>query len=161
MRNKLIIGLACVAAASASMGINVANASKPKPMYYITAVPSAAPSGVDSGVAFAPGQTVEVRAQGYITVTSTQPEPLKPQVEGSEGYFGPDGALGADGSGTAPNCQLGELIGTIAGTGVWHCLGKSASFVADGTGDLILAVNDWPSGYGDNIGTFDALILAP
>ena len=161
MSNKLIIGLACVAAASASMGMNVANASKPKPMYYITAVPSAAPSGIDSGVAYTPGQAVTVKAQGYITVTSTQPEPLKPQAEGSEGYFGPDGALGTTSAATAPDCQLGSLIGMIAGTGTWHCLGKSASFTADGTGDLILAVNDWTTGYSDNLGTFDALILAP
>jgi hypothetical protein len=154
MSSKLIVAMACAALAS----IGTAHA---KAQYFIADVPSTSASGVDTGVSFNAGQTVTVKAQGYITVTSTQPEPLKPQQDGSEGYFSPDGALGPDGSGTAPDCQLGQLIGTIAGTGVWHCLGKSASFVADGDGDLVLAVNDWPSGYSDNIGDFDALILAP
>jgi len=154
--NKLIVGL--TAAALVSVGVSVASA---KSQYYITVVPSAAPSGVDSGVSFTPGQTVAVRAQGYISVTNTQPMPLKPQQEGSEGYFTPDGALGTTSQATAPDCQLGALIGTIAGTGTWHCLGKSASFVADGTGDLILAVNDWVGAYSNNLGEFDALILAP
>jgi hypothetical protein len=159
MSNKLIVSLACAALVFAGTG--AANA-KVKAQYYVTAVPADVDSpGVDTGVSFAAGQTVSVKAQGYITVTSTQPMPLKPQETGSEGYFSPDGALGADGSGTDPNCQLGQLIGTIAGTGVWHCLGKSASFVADGTGDLLLEVNDWPGNYSDNLGDFDVLTLAP
>jgi hypothetical protein len=140
------------------MGAGTASA---KALYYITEVSSTAATGVDTGVSFTAGQTVTVKAAGYITVTSTQPEPARPQVNGSEGYFSPAGALGDSSSATAPDCQLGELIGTIAGTGVWHCLSKSASFVADGNGDLVLAVNDWVNGYSDNLGAFDALILAP
>jgi len=70
-------------------------------------------------------------------------------------------ALGPNGSATDPNCQLGQLIGTIAGTGTWHCLGKSASSVANGTGDLILAVKSWPCCYSDNLGDFEVLTLAP
>lgn len=156
MSKKLIMGLACAALLAAGAGTAGA-----KPLYYIANVDSTSASGVDTGVSFTAGQTVTVKAQGYITVTGTQPEPAKPQEEGSEGYFSPDGALGPDGSGVDPDCQLGQLIGTISGTGVWHCLGKKASFVADGDGDLVLAINDWPSGYDDNIGNFEALILAP
>ncbi|HEY3637176.1 MAG TPA: LecA/PA-IL family lectin [Rhizomicrobium sp.] len=156
MNSKLMTGLACAAMMSACM--SVANA---KALYFIADVPSTADGGIDSGVSFNAGQTVSVKAQGLITVTSVQPEPAKPQADGSEGYFTPDGALGPDGSGTAPDCQLGQLIGTISGTGVWHCLGKKASFVADGTGDLILAINDWPGNYSDNLGDFDVLIEAP
>jgi hypothetical protein len=154
--NKLIVGLACAAVVCTSAGVASA-----KSQYYITSVPSTSATGVDTGVSFSAGQTVSVKAQGYITVTSTQPEPAKPQAEGSEGYFSPDGALGPNGSATDPDCQLGQLIGTIAGTGVWHCLGKKASFVADGSGDLFLAVNDWPGSYSDNLGDFDVLTLAP
>ena len=156
MNNRLIAGLACAALVSA--GVGAANA---KPLYYITAVTATSDSGVDTGVSFNAGQTVTVKAAGYISVSSTQPEPFKPQEEGSEGYFSPDGALGPNGSATDPDCQLGQLIGTINGTGAWHCLGRSASFVADGTGDLLLAVNDWPCCYSDNLGYFEVLTLAP
>lgn len=156
--NRFFAGLAGAALLSASLGVGVASA---KPLYYITVVPATSESGVDTGVSFNAGQTVSVRAQGYISVTSTQPEPFKPQTEGSLGYFSPAGALGPDGSATDPNCQLGQLLGMIAGTGTWHCLGKTASFVADGTGDLILAINDWPGNYGDNLGDFEVTTLAP
>ncbi|HEX4080503.1 MAG TPA: LecA/PA-IL family lectin [Rhizomicrobium sp.] len=162
MNYRVVAGLACAALVSAGVGVGAANAkTKAKAQYYITAVPATSESGVDTGVSFNAGQTVTVKAAGYISVTSTQPEPLKPQAEGSEGYFPPDGALGANGSATDPDCQLGQLIGMIAGTGVWHCLGKSASFVADGTGDLLLAVNDWPGNYSDNLGDFEVVTLAP
>ncbi len=159
MGNKLTVGLACAGLVCASLSVgSTANA---KAQYYITVVPATSASGVDTGVSFTAGQTVAVRAQGYISVTSTQPEPFRPQEEGSLGYFSPDGALGPDGSLTDPNCQLGQLIGMIAGTGTWHCLGRSANFVADGDGDLVVAVNDWTTGYSDNLGDFDVLTLAP
>jgi hypothetical protein len=156
MSNRLLAGLAGMALAWA--GVSAACAS---PLYYIVEVPADANAGIDTGLSFVTGHKVEVKAGGYISVAGTQPEGLKPQPAGSEGYFSPAGALGTSSAATATDCQLGSLIGTIAGTGVWHCLGRSASFVADGDGDLVLAVNDWTGGYANNLGAFDALVLKP
>jgi len=113
--------LAGAALLSASLGVGVASA---KPLYYITVVPATSESGVDTGVSFNAGQTVSVRAQGYIQRYQHATGTLQTPDRRQPGYFSPAGALGPDGSATDPNCQLGQLLGMIAGTGTWHWPGQ-------------------------------------
>ena len=152
LRLSLATAVALLAASPLS---NIAHATA---LFYIATV-SASSTGTDTGIAFAAGKTVHVFSAGYVTVVSDQPMVRKPTVDFNRGYYSPAGLGQAPGDATLPSCNLGAVIGTIAGSGVYHCLGVMGSFTAEVSGDLVLLIND--DSYGDNLGSFDALIQKP
>ena len=79
------------------------------------------------------------------------------------GYFNPDGdPVGPPGfPPTASSCPFMSLVGTIAGSGVYHCLGQQGQFAAEISGDLVLFVNDLPGLFADNAGVYVALVTIP
>ena len=155
MAKMALVALAgCVSIGIA--GVTSANAA-PK-QYYISVVPGNVQNGVDTGIALLAGQTVSIRASGWVTLLGTQPMPYKPNAAEHTGYFGPNGS-GTESDYTAPNCNEGSLIGYVQG-GSYHCLGTSTTFTADHDGDLWLEENDAPGDYADNLGSFEVLIQA-
>ena len=114
--------------------------------------------GVDSGLVVDDDETVSLSAKG-MAITG----PL---------YFFPGAKSGAGGQETLCGvgagdvsgevCALfgapfGALIGKIGVEGSWFLIGNSGSFVAESSGTLYLAVNDFVGEYGDNLGGFTIL----
>lgn len=134
------------------------------PLYYLTVVDSAVDpamsGGVATGVNFRKGQWVMLSATGTMTLHHGS-TPIAKQYNGTSfGYYGPAGIAGTSGTATAPACNAGALVGSIAG-GSAHCVNNAATWQAETTGQLYLYVNDQPGYYGDNLGSFDVLIKAP
>jgi hypothetical protein len=126
--------------------------------YYMTVV-DATSTGTDTGVAFTAGQTVSVKAAGYVSGGDDPPQTLCTATNPSLDCWATPSGFGSVPDDFDPDCLAGNLLGTIAGSGVYHCLGPSAKFTADATGDLVLLIND--DVYADNSGAFVVLIQAP
>lgn len=100
--------------------------------------------GVDTGIDFIAGDRISITATGIWN-------------------FGVDAGgtnVGPDGSGSDPTCVLpsAPVMALIArvGSGAWHEIGSSGSFIAEASGTLYLMANDAPDEFSNNTGSVDA-----
>ncbi|HTT84263.1 MAG TPA: hypothetical protein VMF67_12330 [Rhizomicrobium sp.] len=150
---KFLAGAACAAIVLGSGSVGASSAT-----YYFALVPATS-TGTDSGVAFTAGQKVKVKASGYATIFDAEPLPTCPSSNYC--WSSPAGFGSTDSQDTDPSCAPYSLIGYIAGSTTYHCLGKGGGFTADATGDLILLMNDETCCYSDNGGDYAVLVEPP
>lgn len=124
--------------------------------FSVVTVPAKEEGGVKSGVTVQANETFTISGTGRASYIRNQPD-LVTYPDGTRYSNGQYAGAYMDAQSVVSGAAKGTLIARI-GSGPWFAVGDSHTVWSEQEGEVIVAYNDRPGNYGDNMGEYVVMI---